>query len=121
MTNMNKITAPYLKVTIFDNDFYASQQLVGKVLQEIFLRDGYPTTESLPLLKDYVGQLWYAIHNIQHILDSHAQFCRSEDETPLHVFQPELQIADYTEIPDWNNAEDIYIPLFEKNSEILCV
>lgn len=64
--------------------------------------------------------MWYTIHNIQHVLHSYTSGYHSKDETPLRCFQPELQIVDSTEIPDWNNGEDLYIPLFEGNSEILC-
>ena len=80
---MDNIISPYLKVTISDNDFYLSQQALGTVLQETFLTHGYPTTESLQVLKDCIGQMWYAIRNVRHILHSYTFGYHSKEETPF--------------------------------------
>lgn len=39
-------------------------------------------------------------------------------ETIEKYFEPTLKFVDYLDIPDWDNGESIYIPMFE-NAEII--
>ena len=34
-------------------------------------------------------------------------------------FKPTPQIVDYLDIPDWDNNESIYVPLFDESNEII--
>ena len=39
-------------------------------------------------------------------------------ETHGKHFEPTLKFVDYLDIPDWNNDEDVYIPMFENAENI---
>lgn len=106
--------AKYLRITIHDNDFTDSLEHVGYVLQQIFEFQGkYPVKESFPVLRELIKHIWYGIHNIECNLS-----WNEYRETRLDYFECELEIVDYLNIPDWDNYESIYIPMFD-GAEIL--
>lgn len=57
--------------------------------------------------------IWYGIHNIECNL-SWSEY----RETRLDYFECELEIVDYLDIPDWDNYESVYVPMFS-DAEIL--
>ena len=79
------------------------------------------TVESLDLevIKPYIAKLWWSIDSLSH----HFRWKNTHvDQSPTRVeyFEDvDLSIVDYTEIPDWDNAESIYIPLFKESTEII--
>lgn len=111
----------YLRITIHDNDFISDLQIVGETLKNIFdFEDKYPTEDDLPKIKEYISNLCWSIHNLDNFYrwkDTSVDF----SETPMKIFDVDLAIVDYTDIPDWNNSEDVYIPLFAENNDILLV
>lgn len=102
--------AKYLKVTIHDNDFWTSLSQIGDLLQEVFRFYGkFPTEEDFPILQKLIKHLWYATANIGKVLRN---FQRGFEETPIDVFECDLEFVDYLNIPEWDNSESIYIPMF---------
>lgn len=104
----------YLRLTIHDNDFATVLSLVCDMLYSIFFsEDRYPTDDDLPELKEYVKNL---LHNAYQTLDmmrwSRAGFVRPE------YFSPHMEFVNEEDIPDWDNAESYYIPMFD-GGEIL--
>ena len=101
--------AKYLRVTMHDNDFTSSLQHIGYLLQQIFEFEGrYPTQEDFPVLSEMINHLWYATNNISTKL-------RLDDcyrESKFDYFDCHLELVDYLDIPDWDNYESIYIPMF---------
>ena len=60
----------------------------------------------------YVKELWFSVHNICLIMrwnKNSVGFTESSES----LFTPHLEFVDYLDIPDWDNYESIYIPMFE--------
>ena len=119
------MNAPYLRITLHDNDFTSYWQELGEAIQSIIrfeCNDFFDkTVESLDLevIKPYIAKLWWSIDS----LSNHFRWKNTHvDQTPTRVeyFEDvDLSIVDYTDIPDWDNAESIYIPLFKESTEII--
>lgn len=111
-------TARYLRVTMHDNDFWLSLEYLSKMLYDIFIFEGrFPEEDELPLLKKYIQPLWFSLHNLSSVM------CWNKNsvgfkETIEKYFEPILEFVDYVDIPDWDNGESAYIPMF-KNAEII--
>ena len=102
--------ATYLRVTIHDNDFRFSLELVGEALQEIFeYIEEYPTEEDFPVLKQMIKYIWYGIHHVYEKIDRVDRYY----EVEIDYFEPDLEFVDFFDIPDWDNGENIYIPMFD--------
>ncbi len=107
--------AKYLRITIHDNDYSISLKIIGNTLNNLLdYHYGYPTKEDLPKISSYIQSLWYSVHGIHYVLEH-----KIESKEPLSNFKPTLQIVDYLDIPDWDNNESIYIPLFDESNEII--
>lgn len=106
--------AKYLRVTIHDNDFRRSLDMISELLYEIFQLEGkYPTEEDLPILKEYIKHLWFGTHMTNSLMRWGK--CNA---IGIGYFEPHLEFVDYLDIPDWDNAESVYIPMFD-GAEIL--
>ena len=104
----------YLRITIHDNDFTTSLEMISELLYETFqFEDKYPTEEDFSVLKEYIKHLWFGEHMIMHLMR-----WRSCDTININYFEPSLEFVDYLDIPDWDNAESVYIPMFD-NAKIL--
>lgn len=100
--------AKYLRVTVHDNDFRVSLMLIGELIYTTFCIHGeYPTEEELPILKESIKHLWYGAH----MTEVSVRWSKETSAT-LGWFEPHLEFVDYLDIPDWDNGESIYIPLF---------
>ena len=99
----------YLRITIHDNDFSLSLEWIGELLYEIFwAEDNYPTEEKLPMLKEHIKRLWHSTYVIQDFM----RFYPAGD-VEENYFNPHLEFVDFADIPDWDNHESIYIPMFD--------
>lgn len=108
----------YLRVTIHDNDFWYSLSLLADMLYEIFIGEGrFPEEDELPLLKKYIQPLWFSLHNLDSIMSWNKNAVGFKETIEKH-FEPTLEFVDYVDIPDWDNDESVYIPMF-KNAEII--
>lgn len=116
---MVRHNARYLKVTMHDNDFTNSLMHLGNTLYRIFLREErFPEEDELPLLKEYVKSLWYAIDNIESIMRWNKKSVGFK-ANPEAIFTPQLEFVDYLDISDYNDDSDsIYIPMFA-NADVL--
>jgi hypothetical protein len=107
--------ANYLKITLHDNDFTSYYKVLGNAILDTFNYAGYyPDESNLDMLKPYIANIWYSINNISEIVH-HSEEC---DKT--YFDDVKLEIVKYEDIPKWNNAEDIYIPLFPE-AEVLLI
>ena len=105
----------YLRVTIHDNDFSSSLMRVGGLLYESFqFYEKYPTEKDFLALKEAIKHLWLSIHRMQDLI----RWGNLNNCTDMEYFNPHLEFVDVTDIPDWDNAESIYIPMFN-DGEIL--
>ena len=123
----------YLKVTIHDNDFTSDYQILGNLIKDILWINGYYpeydsinhnfiegknlTEEDLPIIKRYIGDAWCMIHNFNNYL----RWGKDIEDTERNYFNCELTLVDYLKVEkiDWANNEDIYIPLFSKDMEVI--
>lgn len=110
--------AKYSRVTMYDNDFSGSLELLADMLYKIFIGEGrFPEEDEFPLLEKYIQSLWFSLHNISHIMRWNKNIVGFK-ESAEGYFQPTLEFIDYLNIPDWDNGESIYIPMFE-DAEII--
>ena len=106
-------TAKYLRITMHDNDFWLSLEYLSKMLYDIFIFEKrFPEEDELPLLKKYIQPLWFSLHNLNSVM------CWNKNsvgfkETIENYFEPTLEFVDYFDIPNWDNDESVYIPMFE--------
>ena len=115
-----KYTAKYLHITMYDNDFINSLSLLADMLYAIFIFEGrFPEEDELILLKKYIQPLWFSIHNINSIM-SRNKTVVGFTETLEKYFEPTLEFVDYIDIPNWDDNQSVYIPMFEvKNDAII--
>ena len=101
-----------------DNDFWYSLSLLADMLYTIFTYEGrFPEEDELSLLKKYIQPLWFSIDNISDVMRWNKKSV-GFNETIVKHFYPTLEFVDYLDIPDWDNDESVYIPMFE-NAEII--
>ena len=106
--------AKYLRVTIHDNDFCTSLAMISELLYETFqFEDRYPTEEDFPALKECIKHLFFGEHMVSKLMR-----WGKCDTIDINYFEPCLEFVDYLDIPDWDNDESIYIPMFD-DAEIL--
>lgn len=105
----------YLRVTIHDNDFTTSLEQVCEALYEIFQRENrYPTEEDFPFLQTSIQYMWCGMNMAKDIMR-----WGSMRSPSFRYLCPDLKIVDESEIPDWDNYEVVYIPLFDDSSIIV--
>lgn len=103
------MNAKYLRVTFHDNDFTNSLLLVGDFLKQAFKHEGkYPIEQDLHILKEAISHIWYGAYEII----SKLRFGEC-DLCGFDYFEPDLEFVDFEDIPDWDNSESIYIPMFD--------
>lgn len=114
-----KIRSKYLKVTIRDNDFKialkAMCDMLYHYLEEFY---GYPTEKDLPKLKKYIKSILFGIVHVGKI-SNNSSFSKANDEVPEDYFEPILEFVDYFDIPDWDNGESAYIPMFDDGKVLI--
>ena len=109
--------AKYLSISIHDNDFmnYA-ESLMESIAFMFKFYDFYPKNEQdLERLKSGIAHMWAGYDLIN-------KACRGRsDENYLDMFMKnlDLKIVDFTDIPDWDNYETMYIPLFKDAENII--
>lgn len=125
------MNAPYLRVTIHDNDFTSYAYELGDAIRDIlrFACDNFTTSTveqiDLEAIKPYIASIWYGIDALSHHFwwkgtsrnENQTNTCRNWFEDGL-----DLEIVDYTDILDWDNCESIYIALYandDKDTEII--
>lgn len=115
--------AKYLRITINDNDFSSSLEKVANMLKNIFLYENkFPTENELEELKYTIKLMWYSIHETTNIMrwkDTSVNHKFSKDDKYIEYFTPNLKIVDYLDIPDWENYEVAYVPLFKDGDVIM--
>ena len=104
--------AKYLKVTLHDNDFTSIIEFSSMLLYELIVFfDEYASYDisdkNLSQLKDDLHHLLYTTYKIYNYL--HHRECN----TKFDYFKPDLEIVDYLDIPEWDNNESVFIPLFD--------
>lgn len=103
----------YLKLSIHDNDYWYIIERVSESLSEIFyFLDITPNIlkNKLPQLKIYIQDMLYTTYTMCFLLEGRD---KDEELTSRDYFEPDLEIVDYLDIPDWDNGENAFIPLFD--------
>lgn len=120
------MNAPYLRVTLHDNDFTSYWRELGEAIQSIIrfecnnFKNKKLEERDLGEIKPYIEMLWWSIDS----LSSHFRWKDTHiDSSPTiqdYFKGVNIEIVDFLDIPDWDNGESIYIPLYEDSDEILC-
>lgn len=113
------IPKKYLRITLHDNDFTSYYQILGETLLKVFQSEKtYPTEEDLSEMETFVSHLWYSIHNIKSLMrwkDTPIPY----KESSMDCFYPDISIVDDSDIPDSENFEAIYVPMFDGDNRVL--
>ena len=108
----------YLRVTIHDNDFTSSLRIACEAFYQLCYEENrYPDEEDFPIIRKYFSHVWSGLDSLQNLLrwkDISIEY-KSSSMTYLN---PELSFVVFENIPDWDNHESVYIPMFD-NGEIL--
>ena len=108
------INAKYLRVTIHDNDFTFPLEMISDLLYKTFQMEGrYPTEENFSVLKECIKHLW-----LGEYMASSLMRWGERNNIDINYFEPRLEFVNYLDIPDWDNAESVYIPMFD-DAEVL--
>lgn len=99
----------YLRVTIHDNDFTSSLLLVGELLHEVFQKEErYPSEEDFPVLKGIIRHLWFGADVAEDLMRWGEPLNKD-----VGFFDPKLEFVESEDIPEWDNKESVYIPMFD--------
>lgn len=108
--------AKYLRVTVHDNDYTHSLEIACEFLYKMFSDSHFPTEEKIYNFEQSFRYLWAGVHFIDKtlwkdkVIDDPSYFVSN-------LF-PYFEFVDYFDIPDDDNYESVYIPMFP-NAEIL--
>lgn len=99
----------YLYISIRDNDFKFELEDVCRLLYEFFqFTDDYPENEQdLKELKPIVQNLLYQRDQLKRYKD------KNYPNVPVSYFKPQMKFINSLDIPDWDNGESAYIPMFD--------
>ena len=103
----------YLKLSIHDNDYWYIIERVSESLSEFFyFLDITPNIlkNKLLQLKIYIQDMLYTTYTMCFLLKGRD---KDEELTSRDYFEPDLEIVDYLDIPNWDNGENAFIPLFD--------
>ena len=105
----------YLRVTIHDRDFNDELRSAVEILHGYFwMYEKYPTEKDFPYLRQYIKNLINDAYCVRLFVSSYESF-PNLDEKNLY-FLPTLSIVKEENIPDWENGECYYIPLFDDDN-----
>ena len=118
------MSAKYLKISVNDSKYTKCYRAIGEALLEAFrMTDGkYPNQDDLEILKPFVCRLWSAIENISNY-NSWTNASIDKRWVVDSFFENNLvmDIVELSFIPESENLDSIYIPLFDESDEILLI
>lgn len=108
----------YLCVTIHDNDFTSSLRIACEAFYQLcYEEDNYPDEEDFPIIREYFSHVWVGLDSLQDLLRWKGTSIEHKGSSMTYL-NPELSFVEFEDIPDWDNHENVYIPMFD-NGEIL--
>ena len=108
----------YLRVTIHDNDFTSSLRIACEAFYQFcYEEDNYPDEEDFPIIREYFSHVWVGLDLLQDLLRWKGTSIEHKGSSMAYL-NPELSFIEFEDIPDWDNHENVYIPMFD-NGEIL--
>lgn len=111
---LKKHEAPYLHISIGDNDFTTVSPALEKALGEMFYLNDFPGSGDLVKLREPIVALWVGAVMMNEAMEWDDE-SRHNDYGKLREYMLErlkLEIVKFEDIPDWDNYESIYVPLY---------
>lgn len=110
----------YLHITISDRDFWYQMESVCNLLYDIFYYHSYyPNEEDLPILKEHMKHLLYESYCVEKLMDKECGARRPN--VGVEYFNPRMEFMLSSDIPDWDNGESYYIPMFDDEcGKVIC-
>lgn len=110
----------YLCIEFHDNDFTLCWYTMGNYIRDIVWssrRGDYPelSNKKLDEIKEFVARIMWAHNNMVDAI------YRDEGTTDYDYFEKLLQlsIVDFSDIPDWDSQESMYISLYKEDEEVI--
>lgn len=111
--------AKYLHVTVRDNDFRHELEYACENMYEMFqMENHFPTEEDFPALKHIFSHMIYSFYQSINVL-RWGEFSLERMAYNLTYFTPNLEFVEFENIPDWDNSESCYIPMFDDADVLL--
>lgn len=109
--------AKYLSISIHDNDFMNYAENIMESIAFMFkFFDFYPKDEQdLERLKSGIAHMW----NSYYLIDNACRGTSVVNRLDMFMKNIDLKIVDFTDIPDWDNYETMYIPLFKDAENLI--
>ena len=99
----------YLEITIHDNDFTNELYFIAEDITKLLdYMGGTYKIHDMNKLSVAIQHMWYGMYRAMQALDR-----PYIDTTTVDYFKPDLRIVDFFDINDWENRENLYIPLFK--------
>lgn len=115
MIEMNQ-DKKYLRITIYDNDFMDELEGAAWILWQSFSGyEKFPTEKDFPYLEKCIRNIMSASYCVKTL--SRGDKNLPNTEVYNKYFIPQLSIVKREDIPDWENYECIYVPLFPDGDE----
>lgn len=113
--------AKYFHIGFHDNDFRSEFEYVAENLYVMFqMEDCYPTEDDFYALKYIISRMAYSFYLSTNLLRWREFEVTAEGEKHyLEYFTPSLDFVEFEDIPDWDNSESAYIPMFDDSVIIM--
>lgn len=116
----------YLMITIHDNDFTSYGKELARAIRQLIIFEEVDVIKAdLIELKVLIADLWCAYSNLSSYLRwFNTKIDYSSDKVDYFLKHIQVSIVDREDIPEWDNAENLYIALFntyDKDSEVLII
>lgn len=108
-------TCKYLVITLYDNDYTGYGRELGNLIHNclrIAVCDDWTKIDDTYIESrlSYISHLWHSIHQLT--------FGTIQEYDPF-AWCITFRIVEYSEIPEWNNHQDVYIPLMDKGDSFV--
>ena len=113
--------AKYLKITIYDNDFTGYWHILAEAVHSMIMwMKASDDLEDIDMdrLANGIQEIWSGLNKSMYALEPYRRRKYFQTDTSMDCFKPYLSIVNYSDIPEWENGEVIYVPLFEGESLI---
>lgn len=109
----------YLRVTVHDNDFISPLKIVCDAVYEIFCgEDKWPDEDDFHEIKKYIKYMLFGIDGFTHLMRWKGTNVKRRC-TDMNYLIPDMEFIAFSDMPEWDNYESVYIPMFPESDIII--
>ena len=107
----------YLAITVHDNDFITELRLTAECIVSLPIIDlskvSSSSSEDMDKIALSIQHILFGVYTGLGVFDKY-----HNNNTGVEKFKPDIKVIDFFDIPDDDNRQSVYIPLFN-NKEYL--